>query len=48
MDKLDDLNKWMFCSNKKCPYCKGDLSKQEYSDYEFVTKCVLCDRSFLE
>ena len=48
MDKLTDSDKWIFCENKKCPYCKMNLYDSQYNDYEFVTKCLHCSRSFID
>jgi len=43
------MDKWKFCENQICPYCKRELEDEDYLDEEReVTSCVFCNHSFVE
>lgn len=39
---------WKFCPEKRCYWCKKDISKFYYPNGEVITSCYHCNRSFIE
>lgn len=40
--------KWKYCPYQRCYFCNKVLESKDYEQDLIVTKCVHCDRSFLE
>jgi len=45
---LDKIDKWYFCPEKICYFCKRKIGEKQTKDQKIVTGCPFCNHSFVD